>query len=777
MQKSSFISLSSAVVSLLLLSACGSDTESSTPAVKTPQTSSYYITPLNIYDTQANLGESDVGSLGNLRQSSQNPLHTGLDTVNLEMKYDSQESSDNLNSLGKWRHSFSKSMDRYKSIDYDALDIKSEMYASKEDVCLSGFESIKEQAFNQALKDTTASFDKESDTCAITNAQGSVVLRLPIFSPDAKQLFHTLTREDGETLVFIPSLDGGFESTTDKRFRLSEESGEWKLVTSDDKIEMYDADGKLQSVRTGGLKVSLEYEDDNLVKINDAFGEFVSLEYDKEGFLESVKNSKDEIVNHFDIEKGKLQEVYLSKKDELLELFKVKYEEKDKLSELKYATGDVKFSYTYNANGKVVTKSVSDNNGDILDKTTYSYTPQALTITDEQNNTTEITFEMIASSLKTLSVTNSVDGNSSEVTLSYDKQGFLEKLQSSDFFAKIEHNLRGLITSIVSDDNTSVEYAYDETHNRPTQIKQGDDIQTLVYNKFGSIIASLKEKYNEFISSAPTRQNTMMTRYSYDENGRLLSIKPAFSPSRGFFDFFSFDEEESLKPSIFDDNYETLISSWNLDFNEAKPHSEKYYKNSNAKYYDWIDVDKPKFEEQLKDKKYIFIGYSYGADSVLELSTRDLSATPNFEIDLLITIDPVGWIPTFEPDAKEWINVTAKASVKTLSSGRFKYVGRKWGIPQYKWVKTTKSIPKLDASDVIASAGGKKTYAPLVDAAGKDHEQINYTGHHLDFNCMLGEISNRYPEIGLFKVNAEDTRAGEIVEGCYMGSGSITLVD
>ena len=42
---------------------------------------------------------------------------------------------------------------------------------------------------------------------------------------------------------------------------------------------------------------------------------------------------------------------------------------------------------------------------------------------------------------------------------------------------------------------------------------------------------------------------------------------------------------------------------------------------------------------------------------------------------------------------------------------------------------------------------------------------------------MLAEVSNSYPEIGLFKVDTDDTREEEVIEGCNMGSGSITLVD
>ena len=777
MHPSSFIKLSTVMISLLFFSACSSDPVEE-EIHKRVAPSSYYITPLNAYDRQASLGESDVEALGNLRQSAQNPLYTGTDTINLEMNYDSQGYSDNLGSFGKWRHSFSKSMDQYRNIDYDALDIKSQMYDSKEDVCLSGFDEIKDRAYSAVLADATASFDVRSDTCSIRNNEGKLLLTLPIFSPSEQGHFHIFTREDGETLVFVPTEEGTFESTTDKRVRLRAHGSEWKLVNSDDTIETYGEEGELLSVMSQGLRVDLEYDSDKRLKsLEDAFGNVVSLAYDEVGFISEVRNSKDEIINHFEIQEGELRAVYLSNADEILELFKAEYEEDGKLSTLSYEESEVSFSYRYNEDTQVIHRVIKDTDGNILDENSFHYTPEGVTIRDENNNTTEITFDMMASNIKTLSVTNSVDGNSSTLSLTYDEAGFLERLQNSDFVTTLQHNFRGLITSIISDNNLSIAFGYDETHNRPTQITQGDDIQTIIYDRFGAIIASIKERYNEFISRSSARRDALMTRYTYDEKGRLLSVKPANAPQRSVLsEWFSSEEVEAL-PSIFDENYETLLSSWNIDMNEAKPHAETYYKDANAKYYDWVELDKPGFEESLKDKSYIFIGYSYGGDSVLELSTRDLSETPNLKVDLIITIDPVGWVPTFEPNTKKWINVTAQTTVKTIKSGHFEYVGRKWGIPRYKWVKTVKSIPRLDESDLLASAGGKETYLPLIDGAGDAHEQINYTGHHTSFDCMLAEVSNRYPEIGLFKVDADDSREGRVIEGCGMGSGSITLVD
>ena len=772
MQKSSFIALSFITTSLLFLSGCSS--ESNDEVINNSYNNSYYITPLNVYDKQAGLGESDVEALGDLRQTAKSPLHTGTDTISLEMYYDSQNSSDHLESFGTWRHSYAQSMDQYKQVDYEALDVKSLKYSSKEEVCQSGFNEIKDRAYSATLAEATSTFDPASDTCLIRNTQGALLLSLPVFSASERQSFHIFTRADGEALVFVPTAEGGFESTTDKSVRLKQKGSEWELVLKDDSIEVYDTNGKLLSVRSQGLQLTFHYDNESqLVRIEDAFENTVSFEYDEAGYIAAIYNSNDVIANHFEVVEGQLKEVYLSRDEEKLELFNAEYDA-GKLSALRYPERDLSLFYTYNDNGQVIHETTKDADGNVLDENSFEYTAQGMTVRDQQNNTTEITFKMMASSLKPLSVSNSVDRQSDVISLTYGTNGFLEKIGNSDFETRIEHNDRGLITSIVSDNNLSISFGYDETHSRPTKIMLGDDIQTIVYNELGSIVASLKETYDAYISRAPGRSDVLMTHYTYDDKGRLLSIDSA----NGYQRVASFSSAVTdLKPSIFDDTYETVLSSWNTDFNEAKPHSEMYYKGSNVTYYDWINVDKAGFEDVLKDKKHIFIGYSYGADSVLELSTRDLSATPNLEVDLMITIDPVGWIPTLNPMTKEWINVTAQTTVKRIESGHFEYVGRWWGIPQYRWVKTVKSIPKLDASDLLASAGGKQTYLPLIDGAGKAHEQINYTGHHISFNCMLAEVSNRYPEIGLFKVTADDTRTGQVIEACNMGSGSITLVD
>jgi len=766
---------------ILLISACGSQ-ESATQKSSSQESvqEGYYLSPLRSVERQVDLGKSDVSLLGELHVETQNNLYTGIGNIPMKLYYNSLNEN---NSSSSWRHSFSKNMDDFKKRNYSKLAVKSEHFSSKESACSEGFDAIKDLLYKGTLSEYSASFQQQSDTCAIYDANSTLLVELPIYSQsDTALKYHILQREGGDELLFTPDENGTLRALSDRRLHLEQNGTRWIFSDENDVREVYDAKGLLQETLTQGQSLKLSYDEDgHLEKVADNFNNSVAFTYDEKGSLQSLSNSRDAIVTHFDINEGKLKAIHLVKGEENLTVLQANYTQDGLLKTLSYPQSDVNFSYEYNQLKQVVHKKITDLKNSYKRNVAYAYSKNSFSTSDDLNQSLTIDFEMLASTLKATSIKD----KNSTLTLEYDKQGLLQKMQNSSFVVKLRHNLQGLITLMQTDANNSVEFSYDGIHNRPTQIIQNGEVQTLAYNLLGQVVASAKEKLDEYLQkrSQNNVQTSYQKYYTYDAKGRVTAITDAEGRIKDF-DYSSKRAQtralitiDKELPSIFNPEYETLISSWNLNYNQAKPHAEKYYTDTTATYLDWTVADRADYHtENLQNKKYIFIGYSYGADSLLEISTRDMSELPNFSAELIITIDPVGWVPTLDPKTKNWINVTAYVNMKELKEGHFEYSGKKWGIPQYKWVVTTKYVPVYGAGDLLAMSGGKSTYAPLVDGlVGKSHEQIDFLANHDEFNCMLAEVSNRHPEIGLFKVTHDDNRDGKFIDKCHIGSSKIYL--
>ena len=774
------VSFLSSVTAMFLLSACSSD-NTTTPerSVETAQelsAPSYYMRPSRSYDKQANLGKSDVSLLGELSFSAPNALYTGIDTIPLAFYYNDEAQDES--SFGAWRHSFSKRLDSHV---LPLATLTSQTYGSKEELCENGFNDMQNYMDRLGIANYSVVFNTEADTCQVFDEDERLVVELPIYSENNETMaYHMLTREDGEKLLFTPSEEGVFRAVNDARLLLVQEGDDWVFSNENDVQETYNSEGQLREVMMQGQRINLAYaEDGKLVRIADAFGNEVTFVYDEAGRITKIENSEDAITNLFTFYGNNIASHVLQNQEENLTLFNAVYDAQERIETLNYPS-DVNLSYRYNAFNEVIAKTMVDLKNKLQVHNRYKYSQEHFYIFDDANNTLNIDYEMLNSSIKV----RHIQDNNASLSLDYDRSGLLETLQTEEFRTELSYNLQGLITAIRGENNQSVAFSYDDLHNMPTQIIRDGQVQTVVYNLLGQIVESSRETFQDYFAQRSAGRKSKMKYYSYDEKGRLVQVDYPNAQSHMYTYENSVKKASTLVdisealPSLFDATYHTVLSSWNLEFNEALPHSERYYKGSNTTYYDWVAVDDDEFHTTLYDGSYIFIGYSYGGDSVLELSTRDFSATPNLEVDLIVTIDPVGWLPTLEPTSKNWINVTARTTMKELKNGRFEYSGKKWGIPIYKWVVSTKYVPEYDPSDLLAVSGGKKTYLPLAGTLqGGTHEQIDFLGHHTEFNCMLAEVSNRHPEIGLFKENSEDSRKGKFIDGCHMGSSKTYLIE
>ena len=87
-------------------------------------------------------------------------------------------------------------------------------------------------------------------------------------------------RADGKVIAFN-LYNGAFASQKDVDDRLEKTAAGWKLTTSTDDVELYDADGKLLSMTTrGGLVQTLTYDDRALlISVTDSFGRALRFRY------------------------------------------------------------------------------------------------------------------------------------------------------------------------------------------------------------------------------------------------------------------------------------------------------------------------------------------------------------------------------------------------------------------------------------------------------------------------------------------------------------------
>lgn len=86
-------------------------------------------------------------------------------------------------------------------------------------------------------------------------------------------------RADGKVIAFN-LYNGAYVSQRDVDERLEKTATGWKLTTSTDEVENYDADGKLLSiVARGGLAQTLMYADGALASVTDSFGRVLRFRY------------------------------------------------------------------------------------------------------------------------------------------------------------------------------------------------------------------------------------------------------------------------------------------------------------------------------------------------------------------------------------------------------------------------------------------------------------------------------------------------------------------
>jgi pimeloyl-ACP methyl ester carboxylesterase len=113
------------------------------------------------------------------------------------------------------------------------------------------------------------------------------------------------------------------------------------------------------------------------------------------------------------------------------------------------------------------------------------------------------------------------------------------------------------------------------------------------------------------------------------------------------------------------DGYSHYVRSFQEAYQQKYPEIKTFY-------FEWDEKKKIQACLERFEEEATVIGHSYGA-------TTAISLLQEYEIDLLITVDPVSRFSTHKrPKVKHWININAKPSHYNISDV-IAWIGGKWG--------------------------------------------------------------------------------------------------
>jgi YD repeat-containing protein len=190
-------------------------------------------------------------------------------------------------------------------------------------------------------------------------------------------------------------------------------------------------------------------------------------------------------------------------------------------------------SFTYNANGKVLT--VDGPRTDVSDVTTYAYGTDGnvASVTNAANHTTSITAYNVHGQPLTI-----VDPNGLTTTLAYDERQRLTSRSVGAEVTSYDYDGAGQLTRVTLPDGSSLDYTYDAAHrltgitdnlgnritytldamgNR-TQEQVRDPSNTLAQTRT-RVFNNLNRLFQELGAQSQT------TEYAYDNQGNVVSIK------------------------------------------------------------------------------------------------------------------------------------------------------------------------------------------------------------------------------------------------------------
>lgn len=326
-----------------------------------------------------------------------------------------------------WRHSYSSQIDAPPDPEHlhRLPIIHSGYYATREEACLQGGESIKASLYAGKVAD--AVFSYANNTCALS-AGGQVVAQLVIqvanteAGPSLTAITHDIIRANGDTYHFRYE-NGAWINEGSPSIQLVEEGEDWVLTLADRSTEVYGPDGHLKySSASDGKKTHYQYVDGLLQTVTGPFGHTLNFSY-TQGRIVSVTGPDGTVTYDYDTYGNLIQVTYPDNS-----VRKYLYDDFYHVNSL---TGIVDendhriATWTYDPQGRVVMNERAEG----AEHYEFTYNEDGTTtVSDGQGGTRTYRFDLVKDALKFVQVTGDrcdTCGHADDQLRSYDAHGHI----------------------------------------------------------------------------------------------------------------------------------------------------------------------------------------------------------------------------------------------------------------------------------------------------------------------------------------------------------------
>ena len=561
-------------------------------SVQLEQSELYKLAPLNqpaVKLISKNSNSNNVSPSKGLLLPDIDVLNTKKNNLIFDLYYTSSNNHDNYQSLGQgWRHSYVKQIDPQRSKN---ITIQSKTYDSLEQACLQGWNDIKTVYYQGLLNLSHAEYNVNDKLCVIKNKEGRIQTNLIIWDEDnlPKSKTKQLSLPDGNTLLFTKKADNTklWEPVNGTVSQLIELENGWKYQDQNDVVEYYNKDGYLSNIDTYGNVTQIDYNEKNwpVSIMNKATNQSISLNYDGDGRLWSIKNNLNDKTLNIYFEKDYLDTFELGGKIE-----KNYQYNKGALSKRVITTplNEVTTNFKYDRQGRLVNKKTTSNSNRVNKKATiqsasttvstqaianeinFVYEANKIIVSDQDGQEAKFTIDLIngkevvtdkevdgviqkfefnedgnltqvasidaaiqANNKSTIaSATSLPKSNTYQVNLSYNPKKQLNNLQITS-----KQKNKSTKKQASSNKNTtfSAEYLYqDNRFNRPTFKKIKDDLEIIEFNANAQVAKSIHAKLNSnnkataLSASTPKPTDYQVInsiKYDYNDKGQIKKIQ------------------------------------------------------------------------------------------------------------------------------------------------------------------------------------------------------------------------------------------------------------
>jgi RHS repeat-associated protein len=262
-------------------------------AYGTVQCAEYWVVvPLFWCPTCNKVGEPINPGVGNVYKSESDVKFAGAGAIAYWRFYDSDDAN-GIDGVPGWRHSYDGSITTVPQPPVatyitNGPPTQSPLYATQAEACTQGFASV--QATVPAWAGATAALN--DGVCVVSNASGTIAT-LQMFStqiqaPPASPIEYDVTREDGQLLRYTMQ-NGVINNPPGVSMRLAVTGSGFTVTDDDDNVEVYNAQGVLQSITSrAGVVQTLSYTSGVWSGVTDSFGNSLTVARNSQGSIASI---------------------------------------------------------------------------------------------------------------------------------------------------------------------------------------------------------------------------------------------------------------------------------------------------------------------------------------------------------------------------------------------------------------------------------------------------------------------------------------------------------